>query len=194
MLTSLAVDWLNPVDSGETSNATGRYSYEYFQKHVVDWVEYTGDNYEIQFANVTAYLRGIRGLKKLVTDSNGCGKPLYDRLVAYMAHSGVEVQEFNFQPRLKSDGFKSLYSDVCGGRLTFPAGTAARRTPQFRRFIAQMLDMRKTYKNQLMQVAHPAERDAHDDYGSSLMLAAYGANTPVNSSTIDFMDSNLFYR
>ncbi len=192
VLTTMAVDWNNPVEAGETSNSTGMYHYEYFQKHVLDWLEFIGDNYEYQFANVMEHLRGIRNLKKIVTDSNGCGKPLFDRLTAVLAGTGVIVEDFNFQPRLKSDGFKSLYSDVCGQRLTFPASESARQTIQYRKFINQMLDLRKTYKNQLMQVAHPEERDAHDDYASSLMLAAWGANTPANSTTLEFLDNNVF--
>ncbi len=164
MVTLLAVDWNSPVDSGDTANSFGQSHYEYFLKHILDWLEYLGDNYEIQFHNVFEYLRRVRNLKKVVTDSNGCGRPIYDRLTATLSEFDIQVDDFNFQPKLKSDCFKSLYADVCGGRLTFPASDPVRSTLPYRKFINQMLDARKTYKNQLMQVAHPDEKDAHDDY------------------------------
>lgn len=193
VVTALAVDWTTPLESARGFTLQGgSYSYTYYPKHVIDWLEFVGDNYEIQFWNVINYLKGIKGLKKVVTDSNTCGKPIYDRLAATLAGSGIDVVEFNFQPKIKSDGYKSLYSDICGRRITFPAG-AGHRNSNYLRFVQQMLDLRKTYKSGLMQVAHPEEKDAHDDYPDSLMMAAWGANDATDGNGVDFSGKNPFY-
>jgi hypothetical protein len=175
-LTLMAVDWTNPLDEGEGYTVNGSFHYTFYQKHILDWLEYVGDNYENQFWNVVEYLRGVKGLKKIVTDSNTCGKPIYDRLVATFEPLGIEVEEFNFQAKLKSDGYKSLYGDLCGHRITFPAGQGFRDN-RYQKFVYQMLDLRKGYRNGLMQVAHPEEKGAHDDAcfpAGSLVLTSIG--------------------
>jgi hypothetical protein len=191
VLTPLAVDWDNPEESGEGFSINGIFRYNLYRKHVLNWVEYRGDNYVIQMGEVVPYLRSIRNLRKIVMDSNGCGLPLFHQMSAIMADSDIEVADFNFQSKLKSDGFKSLYADICSRRITFPASEQVRRIIQYRRFIGQMRDLRKNYKKQLMQVAAPEEKDAHDDYPVSMMLAAWGANEPAVSSTVDLSDSNF---
>lgn len=194
VLTAMAVDWTNPLESGEASGANGTFYYEYYEKHVLDWLEFIGDNYEEQFPVVLDYIKGFRGIKKVICDSNGCGKPIYDRLVANLADFDIEVEDFNYQAKLKSDAFKSFYADICGKRITFPAADPVRRTIEYKKFVYQMLDARKTYKNQLMQVDHPDEKGAHDDYVQSCALAAWGANHPSRSGNVEFHSSNFFYR
>lgn len=193
VVTTLAVDWNNPLESNSYANWQGAATYTHYEKHVIDWLEFIGDNYEIQFWKVVDYLRGIRNLKKVVTDSNGCGRPIFDRLVATLQGLDIEVEEFDFNRKVKSDGFKSLYGDICGRRITFPAGPEARRR-NYLKFVHQMLDLRKDYDKGLMVVAHPDEKDAHDDYPDSTMMAAWGANTPARSGQIDFSDENFLLR
>jgi hypothetical protein len=189
-ITLMAVDWNNPLEEGEGYNTQGSYHYTFYRKHIIDWLEYVGDNYENQFWNVVEYLRKVKGLKKIVTDSNTCGKPIYDRLVATFGSTDIEVQEFNFQPKIKSDGYKSLYGDICGRRLTFPAGN---RDHRYLKFVNQMLDLRKSYKNGLMIAAHPDEKNAHDDAPDSAMMAAWGANERSTFGEFQFNDANPFF-
>lgn len=195
VVTLMAVDWNSPLEEGETYNSQGVFYYTFYLKHVIDWLEFIGDNYEVQFEEIFAYLLAVTGLKKIVMDSNGCGKPMFDRFSAAMAKQrpDVRVEDFNFQAKLKSDGYKSLYADLCGKRITFPAGRDCRRSGQYIKFVNQMLDCRKTYQGGLMKVAHPEEKDAHDDYPDSMMLAAWGAKESSGSNTIDFLESNPFY-
>ena len=54
-----------------------------------------------------------------------------------------------------------------------------------------MLDMRKSYKNGLMVCAHPDEKNAHDDYPDSAMMAVYGTLTQSQNVEIDFSDSRF---
>lgn len=184
VVTIMAVDWNNP----EIDDASGLLLY---RKHIVGWEEFIGDNYEDQFDEINSRFFHLPGLAKVVTDSNTCGQPMYDRIVKTIG-SRVEVVPFNFQAKLKSDGYKALSGDLYSGRLTFPACPEVRSTIYFRKFVLQMLDLRKTYKQGLMQVAHPDEKDAHDDYPDALMLAAWGASTRAIGTGADFSKRNVF--
>jgi len=165
VLTLVAVDWFNPVQTLNNNSVHGMEPSELYKRHVILWREWFGDNYETQFEEIKNFLFswGIR-LAKIVTDSNTAGKPIYDRLCSVFEDRNVEVTDFNFSAKVKSDGYKAFYQEICGRRLTFPANPNVRLTNEYRRFINQMLDLRKSYKNGLMSVAHPDEKHAHDDY------------------------------
>lgn len=195
VITLLAVDWLNPLQSIRTSNEFGEFTCDLYRKHVVGWKEWLGDNYETQFNEISNFLFMLGlGLKKIVTDSNTCGKPIYDRLVATFAAQDTEIVPFNFSGRTKSDGYKALYGELLGKRISIPAGVNTRQTTEYRKFVNQMLDLRKSYKNGLMVVAHPDEKNAHDDYPDSLMMANWGSLTAPMDSEVDFADANPFFR
>lgn len=194
VVTVNAVDWVNPVQTLHSSNEYGDFHVNLYRKHVVDWYEMQGDNYENQFHEISAYLRRWgRRMRKIVTDSNTCGQPIFDRLVASFASEAIEIVPFNFSAKVKSDGYKALYAEMCGKRQSFPAADAVRQTPEYRKFVNQMLDMRKTYKNGLMCVAHPDEKHAHDDFVDSLMLSNWGTLTCPMDSEIDFGNDNPFF-
>jgi hypothetical protein len=57
-----------------------------------------------------------------------------------------------------------------------------------------MLDLKKEYKNGLMSVAHPDEKDAHDDYPDSACMACWGANKPAFVSDLEFDLNNVMLR
>lgn len=191
VLTVVAVNWSHPFESGFRFQNGEHGYYEYYRKHVVYWQEYIGDNYEHQFGEIVGILSNMRGLKRIVTDSNACGKPIFDRLASVFNGSGVEVVPFNFSPKVKSDGYKDFYADLCGKRFTFPAGESVRKTKEYKKFTQQMLDLRKDYRNGMMQVAHPDEKGAHDDYSDSAMMANFGANMP-SLGNIQVMNNNPF--
>lgn len=192
VLTLMAVNWKEPLDEDTVQDEWGLHRCVHYRKHIVGWLEFLGDNYEHQFENISAFIKNYPKLEKIVTDSNTCGKPLLDRLTSVFVPRGIEVCGFNFQSKLKSDGYKSLYSDFCARRLTFPAGEEARKTSNYRKFCFQMQDLRKDYRNGLMVVSHPAEKGAHDDYPDSVMMAAWGCNEPARSNRLDFDDNNPF--
>lgn len=194
VVTFLAVNWNSPLESGEyvARNGMGMEAYVCYEKHIVGWMEFQGDNYETQFHEIYARLKSMKGLAKIVMDSNTAGQPLFDRFKAVFTGTDVEVVPFNFQPRLKSDGYKSFYGDICAGRFTFPSNPLVRKTSAWRRFVGQMLDARKEYQNGLMKVAHPNEKGAHDDYPDSAMMAAWAANTPTWAGGFQVDSGNFF--
>lgn len=192
VLTFTAVDWSSPFDAGIAILNGEETNYTYYKKHVIGWLEFKGDNYEYQFGEITQLLGRIPNLRKIVTDSNTCGKPIFDRLQATFAGRNIEVVPFNFQPKIKSDGYKSLYSDLCGHRITFPAAKEVRVTREYQKFIQQMTDLRKDYRQGIMTVAHPDVKGAHDDYPDSLMMANWGANATATANKPTFYASNPF--
>lgn len=193
VLTVMAVNWNAPLESGVYEDMDSQHDYTFYKKHVLNWVEFIGDNYESQYWQIFEYLKSLPNLAKIVTDSNTCGLPIFDRLKASFDGSGVEVVPFNFNQRIKSDAYKSLYSEFCGHRITFPAHVDVRKTTVWRKFVNQMLDLRKDYNKGLMSVSHPDERGAHDDYPDSLTMASWGANTPSGHGGIEMLSGNLFY-
>jgi len=189
----MAVDWNNPQESISASQVTGLHVYNAFNKHVVGWIEFRGDDYETQFGKLMEiFSRWMPNLKKITTDSNTSGKPMFDRLVATYARDNIEVEPFDFNAKRKSNAYKSLSADFGSKRLTFPAGPEARKTQLYRNFVTQMLDLRKEYRNGLMQVAHPDEKGARDDHPDALVLAAWGAQTPSFLGDYEFIDGNPF--
>lgn len=194
VLTVVAVDWTNPFDSGIVWEEGEARPYVFYRKHVINWVEFLGDNYEVQFHTIVQYLTQLTGLRKVIMDSNTCGKPLYDRFSALFRNKGVMIEPFNFQAQVKSEGYKVLHQDISGKRVTFPASPLTRKSAEYQRFVNQMLDLRKDYKGGLMCIAHPNEKGAHDDFGDSFMMANWGANNPANSNSIDFSSENPFLR
>ena len=193
VVTLIAVDWSNPVESGINHLGEGPESYyTYYRKHIVSWMEFVGDNYEYQFEEIVPMLSSIPGLRRIVTDSNTCGKPIFDRLSSVFSQSSMEVVPFNFQQKIKSDGYKKLYGDICAKRVTFPASKTSRHNIRYRKFVNQMRDLRKTYRKGLMCVAHPEEKGAHDDYCDSFMMACWGADTEGVFGSLDVMNENPF--
>jgi hypothetical protein len=189
----IAVDWTKPLESGFAYDASGEHSYIYFKKCLVGWREWAGDDYETQFAEMTEYLNTIPNLRKVVTDSNTCGKPIFDRLVAVYNDKEIQIEPFNFQVRIKSEAYRMFYADICARRFTFPASLPTRQTTSYKKFVNQMLDLRKDYKNGLMFVSHPSEKGAKDDYPDAACLACWGANTPAISRNMDFLANNPFF-
>lgn len=189
----MAVDWANPIETGESSDSGGIHRFAFYKKHIVGFWEFQGDNYEYQYGEIAARLAALPRLSKIVMDSNACGAPMFDRFAANFGPLNIEVTPFNFQPKVKSDGYKAFGSDLWAERITFPAGQAARGTIEFRKFVQQMLDLKKDWKNGIMQVAHPDERGAHDDYADAAMMAAWGCNTSAIGGRVELSNTNPFY-
>lgn len=193
VLSLMAVNWRNPWQDDESYDGDGMHRVTLYKKHLIGLWDFSGDNYELQFGSIIDILSKFPSrLKKVVMDSNACGRPLFDRFCVNYADNDVEVEPFNFNAKLKSDGYKTFHGDIVTGRFTFPSSKTAQERMEHRKFVAQMLDLRKTYKNGNLCVAHPDEKGAHDDYPDSVMLANFGASREALSSTVDFSSANPF--
>jgi hypothetical protein len=196
VLTLMAVDWNEPLESFIFKDAkVGETEVTLYKSHIINWEEWQGDNYEIQFHEICNKLLSLGShLKRVVMDANTAGQPLFDRMESVFADRGVDMVPFNFHEKQKSDAYKSLYGAFCGKRITFPAAPAVRKFSAYRKFVHQMLELRKTYKKALMSVSHPDEKNAHDDYPDSLVLAHWGTLMPTTDAELTFSDSNFLLR
>lgn len=190
----MAVDWKRPLEDHDSFDMFGTHRFTAFKKHVIGWLEFIGDTYETQFQTIYNELVGLPNLRKIIMDTNTCGKPMYDRFSAVFSehNRGIEIEPFNFSARVKSDGYQALSADIHGKRITFPAGPKARQEIYYKKFVFQMTDLKKEYKAGLLSVAHPEERGAHDDYADSFMMAAWGCANPTTSGIVEIGGSNPF--
>lgn len=198
VLTIGAVDWENPQIDSRVAGAAGIYRYQAFEKHIVAWEEWQGDNFEKQFKEIHEYLErflkngrlaGFCGdtYAKICVDATGLGSVAYDRLAAMLPW---KVVPFMFSRSSKSDAYKLLSSDLLGGRMTYPASERAKESRLWRSFMQQMLDLRKNWEGGYMVVAHEDAKYARDDYADSLSMMNWTANQPAQKITVDTV--NLF--
>lgn len=179
VITLVAVNWNEPFESGSYADHSGIHHYEYYRKHVIGWYEWIGDDYETQYHEIHRLVKEIPGLRRVTLDSNSVGRAMLDRMKADFRGTDIEIDGNPFNNRAKSDGYKLLAQEFSGKRITFPAGAESRKSIEYRKFVSQMLDLKKEYKNGLMYVSHPEEKNARDDYPDSLMLATQAASSPT---------------
>ncbi len=189
-----AVDWNNPVLTLASNQVAGMASVCLYRRHLVSLMEWRGDNYEVQYAEINAYLSrfGPR-LRRIVTDANTVGKAIFDRLTAVYDGTGVEIMPCTFSAKAKSDLYKAFYAELCGHRLTFPYSQKARAHRCVRKFVDEMLDLRKDYNGGIMKVGHPNAKGAHDDYPDAVALSCWGTLIEQDSYELDCASSNPFY-
>lgn len=204
VITVMHVDWNNPIADEWIPTPETEVHFVAYQKHIVGWKMIMGDNYEEQFTAITQYLSGFKGLRKIVVDATGVGQWGLDRFIVHYRdfHRGwaidgtpdvgyVEVEGFVFNAQSKAEGYKLFHSDLITGRSTFPAGEKVRKTYEFRKFVGEMLDLRKSYVNGLLRCEAPDEPGAHDDFPDSAMLANWGAQTPSDLGEVQVEENNF---
>lgn len=195
VVTVIDVDWNNPVFNDWIDTPDRSIHFTAYQKHIVAWIQLLGDNYESQFTQIVDFLGQFKGLRKITLDATGVGQWGYDKFSVHYStfcrgmtpdnipeYDSVVVDGINFSsPQIIADGYKLLHTDICTGRITFPAGEKTRKTSVFRKFVGEMLDLRKVFRNGHMRCEAPEEPGAHDDFPTSTMLACISAQTPVES-------------
>ena len=195
VVTVLDVDWNNPIFDDWVDTPERSIHFTAYQKHIVGWLQLLGDNYEEQFVKITEYLSRFSGLRKITLDATGVGQWGYDKFSVHYAsfnrgltagnvpeYDQVVVEGINFSsPQIIADGYKILHTDICTGRITFPASKITQTTAEFRKFVGEMLDLRKTFRNGHMRCEAPDEPGAHDDFPTSAMLACISAQVPVDT-------------
>lgn len=169
------VDWDNPIIIEQSSDPTAN-DYIVYDTTVVDWLEILGDNWDEQYYLIMSYLSNFK-IKKIVIDATGVGSPIADRLAANV---DCEVEPYVFSTSSKSVLYKHYDSQIKQGRFHFPAHDDVLESREYKRFIAQHLDLQKSYMGQNMVVAHPPEKGAHDDYPDSSALMCWGARGEVS--------------
>ena len=91
-----------------------------------------------------------------------------------MANVNYDVVLFTFSSKSKSDIYKHLQTEINTGRARFPNNPKTRETKEYKKYLAQMGDLQKSYSGSYLVVSHPDSRTAHDDYPDSWALAVWG--------------------
>lgn len=195
VLTFVAVDWSDPVvdvQVPDLSNPGQTKRLRLFKKHIVSWIEISGDDYDAQFESLMSTILSVKRLSKLKVDVTGVGEPMHDRMAAVLNNTGITLEPFLFSEQGASEIFKNFRSDLLQRRCTFPYSETSQQKTSLIRFVHQMLAAEKITKpNGIMKVAAPEEEDSHDDYVDSGALAVTAANDPVgHEATPD----TVFYR
>jgi hypothetical protein len=167
------IDW---GKSGDSTVATVIARYEEFYR-IVDWLELAGDDYDSQFDSLVAFLRRFPTLQRVLSESNGVGDPMTDRLqkAARVGRLNAPTTGFLASEAHNSDGYKNLLIDfVHGNRLHLPANPESRQSREYQRFAEQLTGVVKEWRGSLLKVHAPPK--SHDDYVSSLMIAYWAAS------------------
>jgi hypothetical protein len=190
VVTVLEVNWDSPRQTLEGYDGEqGAFTVEIFGKHVVDWLEMQGDDYEAQFEEIQKFLSKW-GIERLALDYTGVGVSLGDRVKARF--EGVDLDMIPFSAQSKDDMGRQFLADIHTGMITWPGGEELRQAREWKSFHSQMLDLEKEYRNGLLSLHHPDMRGAKDDYPDSLMLAIWAACSKPFGGEVEETEENLY--
>ncbi len=146
---------------------------EKFIKKVVNWVEFSGDNWEIQIAKILEIVMSY-DIRLLGVDATGKGDPIVDRLKRELENSKCEVKGVIFSSKSKHDMSNLFYEEMRNKRIRIPYTPAVRNTKRFQNFHQQMLTCEKKYNgSNHLAIAHPNIPGAKDDFVDSLLILNY---------------------
>lgn len=187
------VNWDNPRQVIEGFDLEeGAFTVELYGKHVCDWLELQGDDYESQFVQIKKFLSKW-GVERIALDYTGVGVALGDRVKAYFEGADVEFVSFSIQ--MKDQLGRQFLSDLATGMLTWPGGENLRTRREWGDYRLQLLDLEKEYKQGgLLTLHHPDVRGAKDDYADSLQLFVHAACTKPFGGEVEEVEENLFRR
>lgn len=182
--TVLTIGKIIPVaETTEDGSVTEKYV-----KVIVNWIEMTGDNWEVQFQTILDAVFAFK-LEILCVDSTGVGDPICDRLEAALEDTQCDVFPVTYTLKEKHNMAVLFYSEMRRQRIRIPTHQSVTKTRRFRNFQDQLFSCVKTYHKSYMQIEHPPkEKDAHDDYVNSLLLLCHGVEQRFQSAIRVYSD------
>jgi hypothetical protein len=186
VVTILEVNWDNPrqvVDGYDPEK--GGFTVEIYGKHVVDWLELQGDDYEAQYVEIRRFLSRWP-IARMALDYTGVGVSLGDRFKAMF--DNVDVEFITYSDDSKDQLCRQFLADLHNGMITWPGGHECSERKEFKNFKTQMLDLEKEYRNGLLNLHHPDIRGCHDDYPQSLFMAIHAAMTKPYGGSVEESD------
>lgn len=173
---------------------------ERYHSFVLDWVQWEGDDYPAQVADVVTILRKYPKLEQLTIDETGVGGGPRDMLK--LTDLGGRLNLFNFG----SGGQKvsDLWTDLqlVGPNKAlrhFPMGVGWTRKDGFTgamdvetgHYVEEMLGALKLYRGQLLKVEAPEGDRYHDDYCASSALSNWGIRHVAGTQISLIMDPDV---
>lgn len=169
--TVVEVNWDMPVVLESFINEENdEETYTAYNTYLVDWLCISAmPDYEEQYPIILDYIKHFK-TSRVVCDATR------ESAVAHRlrANLSCEVIPFIFTPRSKSDLYKHLDREIVSGRARVCGGEKTKETREYKQFIEQLGELQKGWSGSNMVVAHPDEKNAHDDYPDSWALAVWG--------------------
>ncbi len=178
VVTVLWVDWDQPDE------------FRMFNTRVLNWLELNGE-WESQYFQICDFLSHYY-VAHISVDAQGMGGPVGERLKVLLPPT-IEISLENSNPPDISERYKWLIQHLDRGLVGWPGSREARKSRQHKRFVQQMMDAEKHYRGKYIAVEAPKERNAHDDYVSSLALAVWGTKTYAQETEQIEVSENFFY-
>ena len=134
------------------------------------WLEMHGENYEDQFDIIKNWLEQYENIRCVAIDATGQGSFMPDK---FERHTGWNILPVRFSAPSKDEMYRNLQQVIKNKLTELPAYD---ETPEYKKFINQMITLEKEYKGRLMSCHHPKGTDDngkpfHDDYTDSWALA-----------------------
>lgn len=181
IITMVEVNWNMPVILESFTNENNEEeTYTAYNTYIKDWLCISNEpDYEEQYPQIMDYLSHFN-LARVVCDATREAS-LAHRLRANLR---CEVIPYIFTQKSKSELYKHLDREITSGRARVCAGKNTVETREYKDFIEQLGELQKGWSGSNMIVAHPDEKDAHDDYPDSWALAVWGTSfeTEVNNT------------
>lgn len=166
VITFAKVWWDNPVTVGDKDR---------FHIHILDWVEIEGLDHEEQHPRILEAISKFN-VSMGMNDCTGAGDPIFSRLHSILAKQGIDFYGFHFNIASKDAGYKLLNQEIAAQRITFPDSDKVRTYKKHKKFMKELRELVKEYKNNYMSVRHPRGKNFHDDYADSLMILCWLVN------------------
>lgn len=181
IITMVEVNWNMPVILESFTNENNEEeTYTAYNSYIKDWCCISNEpDYEEQYPQIMDYLSHFL-LARVVCDATREAS-LSHRLRANLK---CEVIPYIFTQKSKSELYKHLDREITSGRARVCAGKNTIETREYKDFIEQLGELQKGWSGSNMVVAHPDEKNAHDDYPDSWALAVWGTSfaTEVNNT------------
>ena len=189
VITMCEVDWDMPVIMETRTNEDGEEeTYIAFNSYLVDWLCIANEpDYEEQYPQIVDYLSHFL-MARVVCDATREASVSH-RLRANLPY---EVVPYVFGSKSKSELYKHLEREIASGRARVSMTTATKESKEYKKFIQQLGDLQKGWNGSNMVVAHPDEKDAHDDYPDSWALAVWGCASQGEVNNTETRKNNKF--
>ena len=171
VLACLSVDRNNPVINKSTLPGADEDKQVYYHKTFFALYELGGpfEGNTGQYATLVEILSWHR-IQMLVVDATALGDPVFERIEAMVGDS-IMVLPFKFGSVTKSLLYKYYLQEWNARRIHIAAGPETQKTPEFRKFQAQHLDLDRVEAGGYVICSAPD--GGHDDYPDAGALACW---------------------
>ena len=195
VVTVLAVNWKEPVIDEIIETEDGDKEYRRYEKHVVAWAEFSGNDYERQYHGIRKFLKPFMPrVKRFIIDSQALGEPIVDRYRADDMFAEVDVVGFPSSAVANDKMYKYVIGEIATKRVTYPSGPEAESNQHYNRFVIQMTEAEKEFKGGRLSVSAPEMADCNDDYVDGFAMAVYATDSPPDDMETGFGHNPLSRR